>query len=690
MMVSFSFAQQRSGYGILVGYGINAHLADFRSFPQYPNCCPQFSHGKGNAPIFGIFYDFPVTNTSSFSTRISYNDYQATLTTSEFVNLSGNIQGEYQHIIEASLQNIGIESYYQYSPYHQLNIALGLRYAFYVHPTFSQKELLIKPLVGTFPNGSRSRNEFIDQSIPFYQSNSFGPVLGLSYQLPLNALQTLFVLPELQVYYPLNDIVSQNDWHIHQYRCGLSIRYSPFYDKDIHKTYKDITLIDTITISVKPPFTEFTRGISSLSVDTLMSTDSIVYLTIQKRTDTIKYGHIKQLQANISAWAVYDNNREEPLIKIVDEEFTSVLMTPLLPYVFFDKGSASIPNRYQILEHQQLLSFSEDSVNSDDRLSTYYHIMNIIAKRMKLYPQATLTVIGCNADIEEEQDNISLSKQRVESIKQYLIHQCGVESTRLKLEYRNLPEKAANSKTKDGAQENRRVELIGSIPEINAPILTNETIRTINPPIVRFKSKVIHDNPLEKWSLKSRLTDSVLQLYNGLGDVPAILEWNIDKQKGKAAFKQSKLDYTLIVDDIEGMSTVNKDSIPVEYLSIKKKKTERIADKEINRFSLILFDVRSSDINAINKPIIQLIKTYIKPNSSIIVKGFTDKHGDIKKNEKLADERAKSTAKALGFSESSGSVYSQGNADTYSPEYPEGRLYTRTVDVIIETPIVNE
>lgn len=79
------------------------------------------------------------------------------------------------------------------------------------------------------------------------------------------------------------------------------------------------------------------------------------------------------------------------------------------------------------------------------------------------------------------------------------------------------------------------------------------------------------------------------------------------------------------------MSTVNKDSIPVEYLSIKKKKTERIADKEINRFSLILFDVRSSDINAINKPIIQLIKTYIKPNSSIIVKGFTDKHGDIKK-----------------------------------------------------------
>ena len=690
MTLSLSFAQQRSGYGILAGYGINTHLVDFRSFPQYPNCCPQFSNGKGNAPIFGIFYDFPLTNTSSFSTRLTYNDYQGTLTTTEFVSLSGNIQGEYQHIVEASLQNIGIESYYQYSPYKQLYFELGLRYAVYAHPRFSQKELLMNPSVGTFPNGSRSRNEFIDQSIPFYQSHSFGPVLGLSYQLPLNSLQTLFLLPELQVYYPLNDIVSQNDWHIHQYRCGFSIRYSPFQDKDIHKSYKDITLIDTITISVKPPFTEFTRGNSSLSIDTIISPDSIVYVTMHKRTDTIKYGHKKQLEANITAWAVYDNNREEPLIKIVDEEFTSVLMTPLLPYVFFEKGSASIPNRYQILEQQQFLAFSEDSVNSDDRLSTYYHIMNVIAKRMKLYPQASLTLTGCNADIDEEQDNISLSKQRVESIKQYLINQCGIESTRLKLVYRNLPEKAANSKTKDGAQENRRVELIGSIPEINAPIITNETIRTINPPIVRFKSQVIHDNPLEKWNIISRITDSSSQVYTGEDNVPAILEWNIDKQKGKTPFKQNKLDYSLMVDDIEGLSSVDKGSIPVEYLSIKKKKTERIADKEINRFSLILFDVRSSDINSINKPIIQLIKTYIKPNSSVTVKGFTDKHGDTKKNEKLADERSKSTAKALGFSESSGSVYSQGNADMYSPEYPEGRLYTRTVDVIIETPIVNE
>ena len=194
--------------------------------------------------------------------------------------------------------------------------------------------------------------------------------------------------------------------------------------------------------------------------------------------------------------------------------------------------------------------------------------MNIIAKRMKLHPQASLTLTGCNADIDEEQDNISLSKQRVESIKHYLINQCGIESTRLKLAYRNLPEKAANSKTKDGAQENRRVELIGSIPEINAPIITNETIRTINPPIVRFKSKVIHDNPLEKWNIISRITDSASQVYKGEDNVPAILEWNIDKQKGKTAFKQNKLDYSLMVDDIEGMSSVDKGSIFITLLFI--------------------------------------------------------------------------------------------------------------------------
>ncbi|MBK7987268.1 MAG: OmpA family protein [Ignavibacteria bacterium] len=112
-----------------------------------------------------------------------------------------------------------------------------------------------------------------------------------------------------------------------------------------------------------------------------------------------------------------------------------------------------------------------------------------------------------------------------------------------------------------------------------------------------------------------------------------------------------------------------------------------MADKEINRFGLILFDIRSTDINENNKPIIGMIKKMIQPNSTVKIIGFTDQSGDPALNKVLAEKRAKTTARALGIPENSPMIEANGNSTTYDPSLPEGRLYTRTVDVIIETPI---
>ena len=103
---------------------------------------------------------------------------------------------------------------------------------------------------------------------------------------------------------------------------------------------------------------------------------------------------------------------------------------------------------------------------------------------------------------------------------------------------------------------------------------------------------------------------------------------------------------------------------------------------------MILFDVRSSEINSDNARIINLIKSYIRPTSTVSVKGLTDRLGNAAQNQSLAEERAKSTAKALGISTNEQNVRGVGNANLYAPELPEGRLYTRTVEIIVETPII--
>jgi outer membrane protein OmpA-like peptidoglycan-associated protein len=128
--------------------------------------------------------------------------------------------------------------------------------------------------------------------------------------------------------------------------------------------------------------------------------------------------------------------------------------------------------------------------------------------------------------------------------------------------------------------------------------------------------------------------------------------------------------------------------LPIEQVTLHKKKINRVQDREVNTFSLILFDVRSSDINKANADIIEFIKGYVKPNSTINITGYTDRLGDANANQKLAQDRADATAKSLNMKQRA-TVMAKGNSALYDDRFPEGRLYTRTVDVIVDTRIDN-
>ncbi|MBK9247658.1 MAG: OmpA family protein, partial [Ignavibacteria bacterium] len=113
--------------------------------------------------------------------------------------------------------------------------------------------------------------------------------------------------------------------------------------------------------------------------------------------------------------------------------------------------------------------------------------------------------------------------------------------------------------------------------------------------------------------------------------------------------------------------------------------SERRGDKKIDRFSLILFDIRSSEIVGVNHSIIKTIQQYCQPNSSIKITGYSDRLGEAGYNQQLADARALAAAKALEVNNIK--VEGIGQAQLYNSSLPEGRMYTRTVEVVIETPV---
>lgn len=262
----------------------------------------------------------------------------------------------------------------------------------------------------------------------------------------------------------------------------------------------------------------------------------------------------------------------------------------------------------------------------------------------------------------------------------------GITDVRLKIESRNLPEKAALSQSEEGYQENRRVEILTSNSDITAPIITKDTLRKANPPVVRFYPKVENEIPLSTWILTAEQNGVAVKRFEGSGDVPSSLDWTMDHE-GSHPRSDGSLQYSLQVTDTNNRTEMSSGVIAVEQITIRRKQIERKGDKEINRYSLILFEVRSSDITSNNRPIIDLIRKSIAPNSIVSVAGYTDRLGDPKANQTIAEGRAKATASALSLQSDRVSISGQGNADTYNPNLPEGRLYTRTVDVVIETPV---
>lgn len=121
-------------------------------------------------------------------------------------------------------------------------------------------------------------------------------------------------------------------------------------------------------------------------------------------------------------------------------------------------------------------------------------------------------------------------------------------------------------------------------------------------------------------------------------------------------------------------------------MSVEKKRTERIGDVEVDKYSLILFEFDKADIEGTNSKIIDLIRSRIKPGSEIEIAGYTDYIGKSDYNKNLSQLRADAAKSAVGRSE----VNALGmGEDTllYNNGLPEGRFYCRTVVITIKTKL---
>jgi len=652
----------RSSYGLYAGGGLNIHLGGYADIPQINDCCPEWTQGTGLNYNFGAFYALPITDALEFVLMAQYNSLNGTFEESDnkvmALLVNGQIQeaeGTFNYLHEATLSSFAGNLGIAYRLTNQLRINSGLRIGTFLSPSSYVEESISQPSTALYEeNGLRTIPRLVDQEIENTNQLDMALQLGASYDLPISDSYEWFLVPMVNYNIGFSEVVKDLSWSIHTFSGGIGFRYAP---RELVPPAKPVVPPPPpppppLPAPPPPPVTP-------------------------------------NLDATIKAVSVDENGTESDISLIKVEENYQIRTHPLLNFVFFEHNSPNIAPRYASISEAEKRNFSFREFYDVKTMDVYHNILNIVGKRMEFYPQATIKLVGTNSGIDEEKNNKTLSSTRAQAVKNYLTQEWGIDASRINIDSQNLPDNPSNEKTQDGIEENRRVEMYSNIPQIFEPMIIRDTIRTSNPPYIRFKPTINAELGVREWRIITSQDGNDIKTFKGKGAPPAQIDWFAANESEQEFIPKlnEPLDYRMEVIDNDGKRWISKNqTLPVDQITIQKKIFEGIEDKIFNKFSMIGFPYNSAEIEGRNEAILISIDRAIEEESEIFVYGYSDRLGDDDYNMKLARRRAEAVGKAVKAPPKN--IYALGESRLlYDNELPEGRFYSRTVIIDVITTI---
>jgi outer membrane protein OmpA-like peptidoglycan-associated protein/Mg-chelatase subunit ChlD len=374
------------------------------------------------------------------------------------------------------------------------------------------------------------------------------------------------------------------------------------------------------------------------------------------------------------------------------EEITTIDSSPLLNHIYFATGQSELTERYQLFKNQsETIGFDEKKLKG--AMEKYRHVLDIIGSRMQRHPEASLRLVGCNANTGPEKGRKDLSQGRAEAVRSYLRYVWAVDSKRMTVEPRNLPEKPSTNRIAEGQAENQRVEIYSDQPAILDTVDSAYMQKAVDMSQLRILQQVRSEAGIADWRLSLRCDDKEIRTLKGQGDLPT--EWAVPIEA--ALLEQiaacAKVDMQLQATDTEAnvLNSAEPASLPVHYVKRTEQMTQVQGYKVKEQYALILFDYDSDAIKARNQTIVERIIARMQqlPEASVSVTGHTDTIGSEAYNIQLSGRRAQAVQKSIlqVAADAAARLEVEGvgpNTPLYDNTAPEGRALNRTVTVTLE------
>lgn len=254
----------------------------------------------------------------------------------------------------------------------------------------------------------------------------------------------------------------------------------------------------------------------------------------------------RPLEASIDIYCVDQHGEHHQISELYADTVTQRREIPLPPMIFFDRGSASVPSRYVVVQAGQ---FSPNTLAGLSAAGTYYHALNILGYRMRRLPDARLRLIGSRSKDEPA----ALARGRAEDVRRYLVTIWGIDSSRLAVATR-----APGSRAPAEPESERSVRIEGD-EAITSPVQTVWKARRFIQPVVDLQPVIRARAGVRRWEVVVRRGGVEMGRTSGADGID--LSIHIPDDTGDTLLPA--LEAELSVEDSTGAMVVARDTLPM-------------------------------------------------------------------------------------------------------------------------------
>lgn len=666
-------------FGVSAGAGVQFHSSGFTSLPPIllPPAAEPFTTAVGPSFSLGLDARYRVLPVMFLGLGVDVSSWSGSFSADEptfFVIQGVGTPGVITHDLDVALTSIGITPSIAVPVFSSLTVDAGVRMVAAVAAnSYEHTETITQPANIPFLDGGGTR---ITGRGDIGDVKRFALSLdaGIRYNIPL--AKSLSLAPEARFRYAFTSLTSSVHWNFTGIQGGLALVFAPNSQPPV--LLRDtVYQRDTMNVLTKNLDAEKVTLLVANSREQRVEKEGLIIITTeideQYRREIPKPAPL--LATAVDVKFVGKNGEETAATTISIEELVEKRYVPLLPLVFFAENSSVLPSKYQ--------KNRRDTLSVPKTLGIYYRLLDTVGSRMGQFRTASLTLTGTNANTGEEQDNLALSRRRAEAVRDYLVQEWNIPSGRITLRERNLPENFSVSAREASREESRRVELAASDKHILAPVILADTTIIADPPLVRFYPDVVSEAGIDSWSLNVSTPSRVARTFSGKGQPPIAVEWDIASTPHAASLLTDTVPMYYTFEAVDAEHTRSRTEPGTIRFEEVKRNTQQVATlRSAERFSLILFDYNTAELTTENKETVEQIRHHLSPQQRVSVVGSTDVTGDEEYNRTLARRRAEAIARLLNIPAKN--VRGIGvDAESFPQNVPEGRLYSRRVDVLL-------